>query len=206
MNNYLLLIGTNFGEVRQLLNLTQEDLANRMGVSRPTIVKIEQDPSRLTKTLAFAFFVAVTYEMKSRIKKVKELDPKVYKSPDKLKKFVEEIKITSWLPAGAIVTAATLGLGSLGLIPGIGAVIAATAGAAGIKNGLKSLRNKKDVPDDVKQQINWDEEKARRIIEEVQKKLLEDQKKVLRGFQLNALDIEQFVEKIDEGELATEVW
>lgn len=195
MNNYLLLLGSNVAEIRQILNLTQEDLAHKMGVSRPTIVKLEQDPSRLTKTLAFAFFVAVSYEMKTRIKNVKNLDPKDYKNPEKLKIFIDEIKVTSLLPIGTLVTAATLSLG--GLIPGIGAIIAG-AGAAGI---LKSM--KKKLPE---AELKWDEEKAKKIIEEVQNKLIEDQKRVVSCFQLNALEIEQFVERIQEGEAVTEVW
>lgn len=195
MNNYLLLLGNNVSEVRQILNLTQEDLAHKMGVSRPTIVKLEQDPSRLTKTLAFAFFIAVTYEMNIRIKNVKNLDPKEYKNPDRLKKFIDEIKKSSLLPVGAIATAATFSLG--GLIPGIGAIIA-SAGATGI---LKSLK-KKTSEDDLK----WDEEKAKKVIEEVKKKLLEDQRKVVNCFQLNDLEIEQFVERIEKGEKGTEVW
>ncbi|MGG3557845.1 helix-turn-helix domain-containing protein [Peribacillus frigoritolerans] len=195
MNNYLLLLGNNISEVRQILNLTQEDLAHKMGVSRPTIVKLEQDPNRLTKTLAFAFFIAVSYEMNIRIKNVKNLNPKEYKNPDRLKKFIDEIKKSSLLPIGAISTAATFSLG--GLIPGIGAIIASAAGATSILNSLK-----KKSPEDLK----WDEEKAKKMIEEVQKKLLEDQRKIVVCFQLNALEIEQFVEKIDEGEITTEVW
>lgn len=196
MNNYLLLLGSNVAEVRQILNLTQEDLAHKMGVSRPTIVKLEQDPSRLTKTLAFAFFVAVSYEMKTRIKNVKNLDPKDYKSPEKLKSFIDAIKVTSLLPIGTLATAATISLG--GLIPGIGAIIAGAGATAGI---LKSLKKKSS-----EAELKWDEEKAKKIIEEVQIKLIEDRKRVVRCFQLNALEIEQFVERIDEGEAVTEVW
>lgn len=196
MNNYLLLLGSNVAEVRQILNLTQEDLAHKMGVSRPTIVKLEQDPSRLTKTLAFAFFVAVSYEMKTRIKNVKNLDPKDYKNPEKIKSFIDAIKGTSLLPIGTLATAATLSLG--GLIPGIGAAIVASAGATGI---LKALKKKSP-----EAELKWDEEKAKKIIEEVQNKLIEDQKRVVGCFQLNALEIEQFVERIEEGETATEVW
>ncbi|HWL23309.1 MAG TPA: helix-turn-helix transcriptional regulator [Ureibacillus sp.] len=192
MNNYLLLLGNNVSEVRQILNLTQEDLAIKMGISRPTIVKLEQDPSRLTKTLAFAFFVAVSYEIKIRIKNVKNLDPKDYKNPDKINNFIGAIKKSSLLPIGTLATAATFSLG--GLIPGIGAIIATTS-------ALKAFKNKKELDE-----LKWDEEKAKKIIEEVQKKLLEDQKKIANCFQLTAFEIEQFVERIEEGEKATEVW
>lgn len=195
MNNYLLLLGSNVAEVRQILNITQEDLAHKMGVSRPTIVKLEQDPSRLTKTLAFAFFVAVSYELKTRIKNVRNLDPKEYKNPEKMKSFIDAIKGTSLLPIGTLATAATLGLG--GLVPGIGAIIAGVSAAS----ALKSLKKKSP-----EVELKWDEEKAKKIIEEVQNKLIEDQKRVVSCFQLNALEIEQFVERIEEGEAVTEVW
>jgi DNA-binding XRE family transcriptional regulator len=194
MNNYLLLLGSNVEEIRKILNLTQEELAHKMGVSRPTIVKLEKDHSRLTKTLAFAFFIAISYEIKKRIMDVNSLDPKDFKSTDQIKSFVEKVRGTSLLPIGTLATTATLSLG--GLIPGIGAIIA----GAGATNLLKSLKKKSS------EELKWDEEKARMILEEVQKKLLEDHRRIVSCFQLNDLEIKQFVERIEEGEAASEVW
>ena len=197
MNNYLIMLGSNFPDIRQLLNLTQEDLANKMGVSRPTIVKIEQDPSRLTKTLAFAFFVSISYEIKKRIKEVKEINPSAYKSPDSLNTYIKVISGTSLLSAGTIAATATRNLGAV--LPGIGVAIAT---AAGIKWGLKALKG--NVKNEVEQKIKWDEEKAKKVLEEVQKKLLEDKTRLLSYLELSSLDISQFVEKINNNEITEE--
>ncbi|WP_096156461.1 helix-turn-helix domain-containing protein [Bacillus sp. FJAT-45066] len=197
MNNYLIMLGSNFTDIRQLLNLTQEDLANKMGVSRPTIVKIEQDPSRLTKTLAFAFFVSISYEIKKRIKEVKNINPSAYKSPDSLNTYMKVISGTSLLSAGTIAATATRSLGAV--LPGIGVAIAT---AVGIKWGLKALKG--NVKNEVEQKIKWDEEKAKKVLEEVQKKLLEDKTRLLSYLELSSLDISQFVEKINNNEITEE--
>ncbi|MER2078073.1 helix-turn-helix domain-containing protein [Psychrobacillus psychrotolerans] len=194
MNNYLMMLGSNFTEIRQLLNLTQEELASKMGVSRPTIVKIEQDPSRLTKALAFAFFVAISYEIKKRIKEVKQINPSAYKTPETLNTFIKVVSGSSLLSVGAIATTATRGLGAV--LPGIGVVIAT---AAGVKWGLKALKSNNKI--DLEQNIKWDEEKAKKVLEEIQKKLLEDQTRLLSYLELNSLDVSQFVEKIISNEI-----
>lgn len=197
MNNYLIMLGSNFADIRQLLNLTQEDLAKKMGVSRPTIVKIEQDPSRLTKTLAYAFFVSISYEIKKRIKEVKEINPSAYKSPDSLNTYIKVISGTSLLSAGTIAATASRSLGAV--LPGIGVAIAT---AAGIKWSLKALKG--NVKKAVEQKIKWDEEKAKKVLEEVQKKLLEDKTRLLSYLELSSLDISQFVEKINNNEITEE--
>lgn len=190
MNNYLLMLGNNFSEVRQILNLTQEDLANKMGVSRPTIVKLEQDPSRLTKTLAFAFFLAISHEMQKRTNSINELNPKDYKNLESVGNFVDEVKKASMLSAGSIVTIGALAGGLNSLVPGIGKIIA-TVGTIGL---VKSLKNK------VTDEFTWDEEKAKKIIDGIKKKLLEDQNKILNCFQLTSFDTFQFVSRVEEGE------
>ncbi|MFC4559999.1 helix-turn-helix domain-containing protein [Virgibacillus kekensis] len=197
MNNYLIMLGSNFADIRQLLNLTQEDLAKKMGVSRPTIVKIEQDPSRLTKTLAFAFFISISYEIKKRIKEVKEINPSAYKSPDSLNAYIKVISGSSLLSAGTIAATASRSLGAA--LPGIGVAIAT---AAGIKWGLKALKS--NAKNEVEQKIKWDEEKAKKVLEEVQKKLLEDKTRLLSYLELSSLDISQFVEKINNNEITKE--
>ena len=101
MNNYLLSLGSSFTDIRQILNLTQEDLANLIGVSRPTIVKIEQDPSRLTRTVAYAFFISVSYELQKRKIEVEKIDPEKYKTPEAMDAFVNAIKRASFLTSGA---------------------------------------------------------------------------------------------------------
>lgn len=190
MNGYLLLLGSNISEVRQILNLTQEELAIKMGISRPTIVKLEQDPSKLTKIWAFAFFVAVSHEMQKRTNSINNLNPKDYKNIESVGNFVDAVKKASMLSSGSLVTIGALVGGLTPLGSGIGKIIA-TVGAIGL---VKSLKNK------VSDEVTWDEEKAQKIIEGIKKKLLEDQNKVLNCFQLTSFDTFQFVSRVEEGE------
>ncbi|AQQ54751.1 helix-turn-helix domain-containing protein [Planococcus lenghuensis] len=194
MNHYLLSLGGSFAEIRQVLNLTQDDLANLIGVSRPTIVKIEQDPSRLTKTVAYAFFVAISYELQKRIEEVEKIDPEQYKDPESIYPFANKIKGASVLSTGAIVTISGLATGAL--LPGIGLAFAAAA-------GLKYASLKQKMKDDLRGKVElekWDENKARIIIEEVKKKLSEDRKRVTSYFQIGDLNTVCFVKKVKESE------
>ena len=71
--------------------------------------------------------------------------------------------------------------------------------AAGLKYTLK--QNKK-ISEGMQEKAEWNEEKAEMIIEEVKKKLSEDQNKVEAAFQLKKLDIVLFVSKINDHEPA----
>jgi hypothetical protein len=77
------------------------------------------------------------------------------------------------------------------LIPGIGSLL-----ATGIKTGWDSLNNL-----DPKKAISkWDEEKAEKILEMIQKKISNDEKKLLECFNIPSLTIEMFGEEIEKGE------
>ncbi|MER2107246.1 MAG: helix-turn-helix transcriptional regulator [Solibacillus sp.] len=187
MNNYLLLLGSNIEEIRQILNLTQEELSAKLGISRPTLVKLEKDPSKLTKTVAFAIFVAVSYEMKSRIREIKTMDVTQFNELEKIPLFMETLKKSSSLSIGAITTTAAIALGPVsGILAGI-----ATA------SFFKSLKAKE------KKEIVWSEEQAQEILHQVHIKLLNDTKKITACFHLTELNLEEFVEAINTGEAAS---
>lgn len=191
MNRYLYYLGTNTSKIRQVLNLTQEDLAKLMGVSRPTIVKLEKEPDKMTRTLALALFGIVAIEIKKRLRNIKEINPADYKDIDKIGLLTEELKATSFLSIVNLGITVTKGLG--GLVPGISTII-----SEGLKHGWKSLKGKGI--DIIKDSVHWDAEQAKKVIESVEQQLLEDEKTLLEYFKLEAFDIELFGEELEKGE------
>jgi DNA-binding XRE family transcriptional regulator len=197
MNGYLLMLGGNFPEIRKILNLTQEDLANKMGVSRPTIVKIEQDPSKLTKAISYAFFVCITYEINRRIREIGNIKPQDYANLENLDRFIAKLRATSYISGGALVTLTTMVIGPI--VPGISKIL-----TKGIKEGWDSF--KRDSLHPLQNGIKWSEDKPQKVIDAVHKKLIEDQKKLQLCFQIHSLAIDQFVEKLEEGDSKDNIW
>lgn len=93
MNTYLFHLGCQLVEIRRLLNWTQDDLAKRVGVSRPVIVNIENDPEKMTKNIALAMFVNIKGELQIRKSKLSTID--FEQAPTEVKKQIEQMGITS---------------------------------------------------------------------------------------------------------------
>jgi len=191
MNFYLVHLGGKVAEVRNILNLTQEELAKMMGVSRPTIVKLEQDHNKMTKALALTLFGAAAIEMKKRLKNLRAINPKDYKDLETIGVLVENLKSASSLSISNMGAIATKGLGVL--IPGIGSIV-----SSGLKHGWKSIKDK--TVTNLKENAHWDVDKAEKIVESVERKLLEEEKRLLECFKLDSLDIELFGEELEKGE------
>lgn len=66
MDKYLYHLGSKVVEIRKLLHFTQEDFSKLIGISRPTLINIEREPSRLTKTIGLAFVSSLFYEIRRR--------------------------------------------------------------------------------------------------------------------------------------------
>lgn len=49
MNYFVQGLGSQISEIRNLLGWTQKDLAKKIGISRSSIVKIENDPANMKK-------------------------------------------------------------------------------------------------------------------------------------------------------------
>ena len=72
MNEILLTVGSQVGEVRRLFDWTHDELASKLGVSRPTIAKIEKC-AKMQKTLLLSLLIIVmteVYTMKEQLKKI----------------------------------------------------------------------------------------------------------------------------------------
>ena len=198
MNGYLFFIGSNMAEMRRVMNLTQEELSVLMGVSRPTVIKLEQDPSKMTKALGFALFGALVIEMKARKRRVEEINPAEYGSAERIGSFVEDVRAASAISISGLGKIATVGLGKL--VPGIGSLL-----SEGLKKGWKPLKDYAMV--NLKENVQWDEEKAAQIVRAVKKMLAADENRLMECFKLEALTLEQFGEELEKGTDADyELW
>jgi DNA-binding XRE family transcriptional regulator len=74
MNRYLYKLGTQLGDIRKLLGWSQGELARRLGVSRPTILYIEKDPAKMSKTIALALVAVVIFEIGARLSYIEQAD------------------------------------------------------------------------------------------------------------------------------------
>jgi DNA-binding XRE family transcriptional regulator len=74
MNIFLLDFATKLPKIRELLKFTQDDLSKKAGISKPTLVGIENDPQRLTKAQALALFAVIASELEQRETSARTID------------------------------------------------------------------------------------------------------------------------------------
>lgn len=74
MTPYLYTFAGNLPQIRERLGFSQADLAQKSGISKPTIVSIESDPRRLSKSQAMAFFLVIHTELDSRKRAINSAD------------------------------------------------------------------------------------------------------------------------------------
>jgi DNA-binding XRE family transcriptional regulator len=78
------------------LGWTQEDLAKKIGISRSSIVKIENDPTNMKKYIAYSLYLVVTDEVKRRKNEAKGIDFNK-KTEEIIEQLKEKVGITSKL-------------------------------------------------------------------------------------------------------------
>ncbi|MFW5795303.1 MAG: helix-turn-helix domain-containing protein [Bacillota bacterium] len=96
MNYYITGLGSQVSGIRNLLGWTQEDLAKKIGISRSSIVKIENDPANMKKYIAFSIYLIVTDEVKRRKEEAKKIDFN-QKTEEIVEQLKEKLGITSKL-------------------------------------------------------------------------------------------------------------
>jgi DNA-binding XRE family transcriptional regulator len=101
MNYYITGLGSQISEIRNILGWTQEDLAKKIGISRSSIVKIENDPTNMKKYIAYSLYLVVTDEVKRKKSEFKKIDfnKKTEEITEQLK---EKVGITSKLVSSSI--------------------------------------------------------------------------------------------------------
>jgi DNA-binding XRE family transcriptional regulator len=96
MNYYITGLGSQISEIRNILGWTQEDLAKKIGISRSSIVKIENDPTNMKKYIAYSLYLVVTDEVKRRKNEAKGIDFNK-KTEEIIEQLKEKVGITSKL-------------------------------------------------------------------------------------------------------------
>ncbi|MFW5891730.1 MAG: helix-turn-helix domain-containing protein [bacterium] len=114
MNYYITGLGSQISEIRNLLGWTQEELAGKIGISRSSIVKIENDPTSMKKYIAFSLYLVVRDEVRRRKNEAKGIDFNK-KTEEIIKQLKEKVGITSKL------------VSSSALYNGLGVVLAGMA-------------------------------------------------------------------------------
>lgn len=66
MNHYLTTLGARLPRIRKELGLTQQEMADLIGVSRPTICKVEKDPLMMSPLVAQSMFQGIVYAVGRR--------------------------------------------------------------------------------------------------------------------------------------------
>lgn len=70
----LFLRASQTAAIRRIFNWTQDDLAKKLGVSRPTIVNLEKDPFKVTQPLVLSLLFVCLVELEERIEGLDEID------------------------------------------------------------------------------------------------------------------------------------
>jgi len=131
-------VGENIKTVRMLLDWTQADLAKQTGLSRVTIVNIEREPWRMTRTSALAIFFVIFTEIMRRKQHLEKLSIPEYVDWPKLLNDVGLTNLRTW--------SCILGpteLVSTGFIPALKVIKSLTDGTSSIiiPTDHKKLRN-----------------------------------------------------------------
>lgn len=174
MNTYLLNFATQIPRIRQLLNWTQDDLARRTGISRSTIVAIENDPGKLLRYMAMAIFVAVSAELHTRKQTLAEID---------------------WSKGDFLSQLSTLGLNSRvvnSIFPSVVGLIGGAIEATAFRF-VPRIFSKSTPTQDI------DAEKLKAYVET---SILFIDRSILSIFGIELLDSAIFMKKIEEGEVS----
>lgn len=194
MNNYLQSLGSQITEIRQILEISQADLANMMGVSRPTIVKMEQDPSKLNLALAYALFGSVSYRIYKRIKETESIDPREYQESIKMLDFLETIGRYSGVDVSGLKRLTSIAFSSFtAVMPAVSLIWTAF-------NRGKIKEESTKVAKEYGEEMKWNLERAEKIKEVTLNKLYDDQRTLLSIFNLKEFSIIEFNEEIEKGD------
>jgi DNA-binding XRE family transcriptional regulator len=189
------MLGAQISTIREIMQWTQEDLSNLLGISRPVLINIEKDPTKLSKTVAFALFTVTSSEFSKR----KQLVIKEIEIVDFTDEFTayESLKDVKWgeKPLWPLIIT---GLGaSLVFGPVLGPLAVAYSYLSGGKNKDSVLFEEKNISVPKKLPKESKTELKKSVIEVLDNK----EKEVLKCFGLDSWDSGEFVRLIEMGEL-----
>ena len=116
MNPVLFNLALKLSDFRDKFGWTQDELAKRSGISRATIINVEKDPGRLTKTMALAILFVFLAELTQREQILQD------------KKLLATKPLSDWAPILGLTSKSLLstlplvGIASLGAFFCVGAV------------------------------------------------------------------------------------
>ena len=200
MNTFLIHMATNLKELRELMNWKQEELAEAIEISRPSLIALERDPSRLNKTTALAIFNEVDAALADRRNKLKSVKFKLWGQSPKQQAAILSALAAIGLTGRFLGTAD--GIFSTGaVLSGVGAFAAGFLGMKGILKLVSHLTTPKSkqgvpeegIPNDVSpEELQEFSEKAFTLLET----------KVLACLGLEKMDLTEFRRKIKESEVS----
>lgn len=199
MNLYLTHLASHLPQIRQQLDITQEDLSKLMGISRPTLVKVENEHEKFTHAMAGCLYVALTAQLEKDKRLIHELRSEKYSTLKKLESLLVNTKKLSTLSPStmrsSIMTMHALPNAlkekSIGLV---------TAGFKGAKSLVKRKKNEEDLnPEDY---LDKDLDKyAVDYLNLLEKEIIEKEKFCLHVFQLAAWSSLELIENIQKHNL-----
>lgn len=212
MNRYLLKLGSNLSDIRNTLSYTQEEFANLLGVSRPTIIKIEQDPTKMTKSVALALFTGVQGVLKENEYNLKSIDPTKYQTADSAIRLIAKVGSSA-----AILSTGTL-LTSIATLPiaGLSGILLGATSFTALRGVINKKRKKaKEVKEDegilmesVQKSIDfdklkdfWNVQTADKILGAAKESIQKKEKECMVLFELEEWNSRIFLKKINEGEI-----
>ncbi|WP_047392395.1 hypothetical protein [Exiguobacterium sp. s168] len=170
-----------------------------MGVSRPTIVKLEQDSSKLNIALAYALFGSVAYDIYKRIQETETLDPNQYKETGQMVGYLEKIGQFSRLNVSSLKRLTSNAFIALSKkVPTI-----SISSVSLIWNAFNRRKVKKESvssAEEVGKEMNWSLEAAKTMKEVTLNKLYNDHETLLSISNLKEFSIIAFNEEIEKGE------
>lgn len=204
MNIYLIELGSSITQIRSILELTQEEFAEKIGISRPTLLKIEKDSNKLTKVIALSMFTALSAEFESHKRNIASVNPKDYQDKESVLKFAKDVlsSMGSLFSKSnlttLISTTSTLSAVTRNVLVGVvsGPLLVAVGITSLIKKYLKGNEQAEKV---VENEVNSNT--VMYLLESAQNLVEKKEKECLHYFKLNSWNPLEFVTLLENGEI-----
>ncbi|TCI61812.1 helix-turn-helix transcriptional regulator [Exiguobacterium sp. SH3S1] len=206
-NKFLIELGIHLPEIRNQFSLTQEEFSSLLGMSRPTLIKIEQDPTRLTKTIAMTLYVAVQYLIEKDKVVLNNLNPNNFDKVDSVPQLLQIITSKTSISPSSI-------LG--GTISVLGSKVLSNVSMSSIGSFLGKIKKKSSTEDsdalehlplknELQKSIDfealskvWDNKAASDLIENNLNAVNKKEKNCLQFFNLESWNVIEFMNQLEE--------
>ena len=195
VNEYLIAIGSQVSRIRDILGFNQIQLAEKIGVSRPIISNIEQDPTKISRNVALALFAVSFGELGILKNEFINMNYDSWENDEHKEELINSIidkgltkKIIGTSLIGASAVAGVLGV-LIPVIPALG-VLGGITSAALIGTTLGIFSN----PSKAKKYVNIKKEHIKLLVDS---SLVQMESQLCNCFLLQKADLVEFINKID---------